>query len=119
MKIRVSLGDADRERYGAPEVMDVDFDTLSWAEMIPAQKGVEIGGVVCSFDSPGQFIDGLNKVDPFARIFLLWLALRRAGIQVPLAEVDIPIFSMTTEVVTEATDPAEPGKDQSSLETTS
>lgn len=121
MKIRVSLGDADRELLGAPEQMEVDPSTISMRETIVLQKGVQIGAEASSYDSALDWIEGLRDAgkDPFAYLVLVWLGLRRAGIEKDLAEVDASLSKARIEFISEATDSGELGKDESSPETTS
>ena len=118
MKIRVSLGDADRERYGAPEELVVDPLKVSLREMVVLQKGVEIEGVVCTFDSPQAWRVALGKGDAFAVLALVWLGLRRAGLTPDLAAMDVS-DDAGIRFDAEATDTGEPGKGRSRRGTTS
>lgn len=119
MEIKLRLGEADRERYGAPEEMTVDPSSISFQEIVTIQKGVDIGGVVCSFDSASQWGDAVSANDPFAMLVLIWMALKRSGIKVPLVDVDASLVELDLEVVRDPTDAGEPGKDPSTPETTS
>ena len=118
MKIRVSLGDADRERYGAPEELAVDPLKVSLREMLVLQKGVEIEGVVCAFDSPQEWRQALGKANAFAILVLVWLGLRRAGLTPDLASMSID-DDAEVRFDPEATDTAEPGKGRRTRGTTS
>jgi hypothetical protein len=119
MEIKLRLAEADRERYGAPEELSVDPNTISFQETVVIQKGVEIEGAVCSFDSASQWGNAVSTNDPFAMIVLIWIALRRAGIKVPLSEVDASLVGLDLEVIRDPADETEPGKDPSTPETTS
>lgn len=121
MKVLIDLGEQDRERLGAPERMEVDLRAISMREVITIQKGVEIGHGVSSYDSVTHWLQGLQQgsSDPFAYLVLVWLGLLRSGIKMDLADVDASLATTRVEFVTEPTDPGEPGKDQSSPETTS
>ena len=122
MKALIDLGEQDRERLGAPERMEVDLRAVSMREAIIIQKGVEIGHGASSYDSVNHWLQGLQQGgadDPFAYLVLVWLGLRRAGIQVDLAEVDASLATTKVTFVPDATDPEQPGKDESSPETTS
>lgn len=118
MKIRVSLGDADRERYGAPEELVVDPHEVSLREMVVLQKGVEIEGVVCTFDSPQEWRTGVGKGNAAALLVLIWLGLRRAGLSPDLATLDVS-NNARVRYDGEATDSGEPGKGRSRRGTTS
>jgi hypothetical protein len=118
VKIRIHLGDADKERFGAPADLDVDPFRISMREMVVLQKGVDIEGVVCTFDSPVEWRKALVQGNAFAILVLVWLGLRRAGLTPDLASMEI---SDDAEVKfdSEATDAAEPGKGRSRRGTTS
>lgn len=121
MKVLITLDEADRERLGAPGQLVVDPGTISMRETITLQKGVEIGHGVSSYDTVVDWLTGLQDSvkDPFAYLVLVWLGLRRAGIEKDLADVDASLSKMRVEFVSESTDTGEPGKGQSDLETTS
>lgn len=118
MKIRVSLGDADRERYGAPEELVIDPLKVSLREMVVLQKGVEIEGVVCTFDSPQEWRQALSRGNAFAVLVLMWLGLRRAGLTPDLSAMEVG-DDARIRFDPEATDVAEPGKGRRSRGTTS
>lgn len=118
MKIRVSLGDADRERYGAPEELEVDPLKVSLREMVVLQKGVEIEGVVCTFDSPQAWRTALGNGDAFAILALVWLGLRRAGVTPDLASLEVS-DDCRVRFEPEATDTGELGKGRRTRGTTS
>jgi hypothetical protein len=122
VKIRINLGDADRERLDAPDDLEVDVRAVTMRETITMQKGVEIGNGVSSYDSVSDWLAGLQKGaadEPFAYLVLVWLALRRAGRDIPLAELDASLLGTRLEFIVEPTDPGEPGKEPSDPETTS
>jgi hypothetical protein len=82
---------------------------------------VEIGHGVSSYDTVVDWLGALRSSvnNPFAYLVLVWLGLRRAGVEKDLAEVDAALSTMKVEFVSEATDPGESGKDPSTPETTS
>jgi hypothetical protein len=120
-KVLIDLCEEDRERLGAPGQLVVDPSTISMRETITLQKGVEIGHGVSSYDTVVDWLDALrNSVEnPFAYLVLVWLGLRRAGVDKDLADVDAALSKMKVEFVSETTDAGEPGKDPSTPETTS
>lgn len=118
MKIRIRVTDADRERLGVEqEWVEADPYSLSLNETIVLQKGVEVEGVICSYDSANAWRNALSADDSFAWKVLFWLGLRRAGIKAPLGEFDATIIGWEQE--SDPVDPGEPGKDPSTPETTS
>lgn len=119
MEIKLRLAEADRNRYGCPEELSVEPYSMSFQETVVVQKGVSIEGVVCSFDSANAWRNALSENDAFAMIVLLWLGLRRAGVRVPLSDVDGDPARLSLEVVRDADDESEPGKGPSTPETTS
>lgn len=50
----------------------------------------------------GEFIRGFLEDDPEATLFGVWLALRRAGVDVPLDDVDLPTFGEWVRLADEA-----------------
>jgi hypothetical protein len=119
MLIRIRLSDADRERLGCPEQIEVDPTHISYDEQIVLQKGVDIEGAVCSFDSAAEWRAALGKGEPFAEKVLIWVALRRAGLKLPLGGFDADRDGMDWDIERDPTDPGEPGKGTSTPETTS
>lgn len=119
MRILIRLAAADQERLDAPEELAVDPYSVTFQETVVLQKGVEIEGAVCSFDSANDWRTSFGKNDAFALIVLVWLGLRRAGIKVPLGEVDASERGMSIDVERDPADPGEPGKDPSGPTTTS
>lgn len=117
-EIRIRLSEKDRASFGAEEWLSVDPYDVSFNEAIVLQKGVEIEGKVCSYDSAQHWRQGINKGEPFAGKVLVWLGLRRAGIKVDLGEMDANSY-VDWEVVPDPTDPGEPGKEAPTQETTS
>lgn len=118
-EIRIRLSDKDRDALGVEqEWLSVDPFDVSMNETVVLQKGVEIEGVVCSYDSAQHWRVGISKGEPFASKVLIWLGLRRAGIKVDLGKFDTDSH-FDWELTPEATDPGEPGKDPSTPGTTS
>lgn len=114
--ISLRLSDADRARYGCGEWLDVEYGSVTAWEAALIQRGFTRDGLHVGFDSPGiwrralsgqvvtdesgqpltrkiETDDGVKEVeqrrpDFGAEVILVWLALRRAGSDVPMAEVD-------------------------------
>jgi hypothetical protein len=128
VKIRLSLGEADRKRYDCPEWIEFDPFTVTMAETIVMQRGADIDGVVVGFDEPGMWRNAMTKGDIGAFLITVWLGLRRAGAVVSLTDAATVEFDAVKYAVV-SDDPAEdapaedaPGKDQpesSDPETTS
>lgn len=49
-----------------------------------------------------EFVRGFLEDDPEATLFGVWLALRRAGVEVPLDDVDLPTFGDWVRLADEA-----------------
>lgn len=60
MKIRLRLGDADRERYGCPEWMELDPNTVSMGETIAMQKGIKVEDDIVAFDEPTDWLAAIG-----------------------------------------------------------
>ena len=105
--IRICLSDADRERLGAPKTIPFDFETLTNREAMTLQR--------LGYPSPRIFrkalqIHPLNEngeatknddgeaytfdVDYLAWTALLWLALRRCGINVDVDTLEYDIENL-------------------------
>ena len=113
MKIRLSLGETDRKKYGCDEWIEFDPFTVTMAETIVMQRGADIDGVVVGFDEPGASRTAMTKGDMGAFLVTIWLGLRRAGAVVSLVDAATVDFDAAKyDVVLD--DPAEdaPGKDQ-------
>lgn len=103
-RIRIYLADADRERLGYTEPLEMDFLVLMQLEAEVLQKEVP------AFDPDdwGGFLS--DSKGPHFRHVLVWLALRRNGIKLPYAEVDFDRRSFGIETL----DVEPEGKDDSS-----
>lgn len=55
MKLQLRLSDVDRKRYGCPEWMDIDLETVSFREVIAMQKGFLVEGELVAFDTAGAW----------------------------------------------------------------
>lgn len=123
LSIRLRLSDADRERYGCDEWLGVVFGSVNAWEAALIQRGFTKDGIRVGFDSPGRWRQGLTgqvitgddgepilrkvetpegmkevpqrRPDFGAELILVWMALRRAGIDVPMAEVDYDTDGLT------------------------
>jgi hypothetical protein len=108
VKIRIRLGDADRERYNCPEWMDFDPLTVRSNEAFAMQAGLTIEGTTIGFNSPNDWRTSLRDSTAAANIVLVWLALRRAGVGVPLGEVEYDFDGAQYEI---APDPVAPDEE--------
>jgi hypothetical protein len=114
---RLRLSDADRERYGCKEWLDVDPFAITNREAAAIQRGFTADGLKVAFDNPALWLkaltgevvtdeNGAPVMDPItgldgeptvvprrrpdfgAELILVWLALRHNGTDVPMSEVD-------------------------------
>ena len=78
--IRIRLGDADRERLGAPEWVENGTARGRHGDVraLKQQAGM----------TPKQLGERIDDADYEALGALVWLALGKAGVSVPLAELD-------------------------------
>jgi len=100
MQVEIRLSQADRDRLGIPDVIVVDPESVTAREAIILERGAsDQDGLVIQFASPDDWrkaLAGRAGDTPEARrsasypayVVLVWLALRRAGVHVPLSEVD-------------------------------
>jgi len=88
--IRIKLGAADRETLGAPDVMEVDPTRTRLADVraLKSQTGFTV-------ESLGT---ALQSRDLDAVAALVWLALRRSGVNVPFDELDFDFGDLDLEV---------------------
>jgi hypothetical protein len=97
---RLRLQDADRERFGCPELLPVDLSTVTNREAITL-RGL-------GFPTPRLLVQALQADDhPLeyeAWTGFVWLALRRSGIKVEPAELE---FAMPVTVLRDE-EPPEP-----------
>lgn len=116
MKIRVRLTPEDQKRYECPEWMELDPFSLTATEAFVLQAGFTREGVTMGFDSPAAWREALNgQTTAAAGIVLVWLALRRAGVSVPLADLEFDYDNAGWEIVPDAAEPdQESGKDEAS-----
>lgn len=127
MKIRLRLGDADRERYQCPEWIELDPLAVSMRDAVAMQAGADVDGVTVAFDSPAHWRKALSGSEGHegsqlaATLVMVWMALRRAGVKVSLSELDFDSDSLGWEMVPDPYDeqPDAEGKDESAPETTS
>jgi hypothetical protein len=87
---RLRLSDADRERLGCPEFLVNPLDTVTVREAIELQK--------LGYPTPLLFASALAARDEgpdfAARAALVWLALRRAGVESDPATLDFDIVGL-------------------------
>lgn len=83
MEFHIVLGDADRERLGAPDPLVYDPGTFLVSE------------ATALFRSAGLTRQTMNEAlksgDPEGRKAITWLSLRRAGVQVRYSELDFDL----------------------------
>jgi hypothetical protein len=84
--IRFRLSAEDRERLGAPEVIEYDEDKLRLSEARKLQKVTGLG--------PQQLADGLKAGDFEVLGALVWLALHRVGVDVPYDDLDFDLGAL-------------------------
>ncbi len=126
MIVEIQLGRADRDRLGCGEWLPVDLHSVTVREAIVLQHGVDLGDAVAvQFDTPAAWRaalagrsdeTGQRRGDFGAELVLVWLALRRGGVTLPLAGVEYDADSREFRVV--ESDEATPGKDPSIPDTT-
>jgi hypothetical protein len=119
--IHLRLSDVDRERLGGPEWLDLDHYSVTAREAAILQRGFDLDGEHVAFEHPGEWRKALSPDgdSPWAAtLVLVWLALRRAGVQVALADLDFNLDSLAYRVdpspepaVEDAAAEASPGKD--------
>jgi hypothetical protein len=82
-KVRISLAAADRERLGAPEWLDVDAGAIGIGEMIEIEDelGLDLHKFLAGWPTGPRTLKGI-----------VWIGLRRAGVNVPLAELEFTPF---------------------------
>lgn len=113
MKIR--LGDADRERLGCPEWIDVGLDplTVREAEAIEDATGLPHADAVDLMQPRRQQVSGETTLrisyQPKGIRLLVWLGLYRAGVKVGFDELDFDYRQFMGWHTYE-----EPGKDEGS-----
>ncbi len=129
MALQIRLGDADRERLGCPEWVEYDFGSLTLTEAeILDDHGVTWDGELRYgtpvLDADGKAVlnaDGrpMRTFKPRATRVWVWSALRRAGVDVPFAELDFDTDAMSFKATGEADSGKEPGSDSDAPSTPS
>lgn len=117
--IHLRLSDADRERLGCPEWLDIDPYSVTAREAAALQRGFDLAGERVIYAHPGEWraallgevvVDerGAPVMQPVesddgpkivetrranfgAFMVLVWLALRRVDIAVPFSELDFNV----------------------------
>jgi len=100
-KVRISLASADRERLHAPEVLEVDIEDIDIDELCEIEDvlGLTLAGFVKGWPS------GARTMKAAA-----WLGLRRAGVEVPLAELKFKAYGDESRYDLVRDDDVSPGK---------
>lgn len=129
MALDLRLTDADRERLGLPEWITYDPATLMFTEAELLQTELDIDpwdlaavlrGTPITNDDGTPVMRGDRprfKQDLRAWRFIVWIAARRAGCQVGLADFDANVLGLITRQVQEAgaeddpKDPSTPGSE--------
>lgn len=78
--IRIRLGDADRERLGAPEWVGYDTARMRLGHVRALKQQANM--------TPEQLAERLDDDFHEALAALVWLALLESGVEVPFAELD-------------------------------
>lgn len=126
--LQIRLSDADRERYGCEEWLDADAASVSVREAMALQplgftsptdwRQALRGDVVEEDGKPvlrpdGQPLRRQGRQYPAALLGLVWLALKRSGVQVGLDDLDFDMDNLDIEAPPEPEQADEPGKDPS------
>lgn len=88
--VTIKLGEADRARLGAPEVMRHDQNRMRLAEVRALAAGTGF--------TAEELAAGLNAGRLDAVAALVWLCLRRAGVDVPFDELDFEFGDLEMDV---------------------
>ena len=99
--IRIRLGDADRERLGAPEWVEYDTARMRLGEVraLKQQTGM----------TPKQLAERIKDDDYEALGALVWLALVKAAVSVPFDELDFDFGGLDFKTDAEGEAPAPTG----------
>lgn len=95
----VRLSDEDRKRFDCPEVMPIDLQAVTNREAIELaklgyatprlwQRALEVTPII---DDDGNRVPGGYRMDYLAWTGVVWVALRRSGVNVPLGELEFDI----------------------------
>ena len=95
----VRLSDEDRKRFDCPEVMPIDLQAVTNREAIELaklgyatprlwQRALEVAPIL---DEDGNPVPGGYRMDYLAWTGVVWVALRRCDIHVPLATLEFDI----------------------------
>lgn len=99
--IRIRLGAEDREALGAPEVLDIDPRLLRLKEIRAIQR--EAGFTV------EQLAAALKNKELDAIAAMVWIGLRRAGVEVTFEDLDFSFADLDMEVDKNPNRPAPDG----------
>lgn len=94
MKVNIKLAAEDRNRLGAPEVVEYDLDR-------PRLKEVREVYRQCGL-SWNEFVQKVNAGDVEAGGIYVWLAVIRAGVAVAWNDFDIDVMGFEVEVEEES-----------------
>lgn len=98
---RYSLSESDRARLGCPEWLEVDLEDLPIGDCIDLEStGGDWSSVI---DGGAKGVKGR-----------VWLALRRAGVDVPYSELTFNITGLRVERVDQPDGAGDEGKDEPS-----
>lgn len=95
--MRLRLTEADRQRFNCPEFLPISLDGLTNKEAIVLKK--------LGFPTPRLLVRALQESAQYeAWTAAVWLALKRAGIDVPVEDLE---FDIAVEVLGDE-EPADP-----------
>jgi len=91
--VKFRLGDADRERLGCPEFLDVGLNplTVREAEALEEATGIDNADAVALMQPQQRRVNDTTlrlSYKPRGIKLLIWLGLHRAGVTVPFEELD-------------------------------
>lgn len=98
--IRIKLGAEDRERVGAPEVLQYDPYKPKLREVRELKRQCKL--------TTKQLYEALAEADVEAAGIVVWLALLRAGVAVAWEDFDLDFDTMVVEEVEEDPNPSAP-----------
>ena len=83
MLLRIKLTDADREKYKLPEWVDIDMDNPPLSDIKRLKLGVEMEWA--------DLRNGVIAGSDYANGAAMWIAVRRAGIDVSWDDFDVDV----------------------------
>lgn len=102
MLLKIKLSDQDREKYKLPEWVELDVDNPPFSDVKRLKLDVGMSWV--------DLRNGLLAQDLYAAGVAMWIAIRRAGADVPFDEFDIDVNGVVA-VTKDDDDPNSSGPD--------